>query len=73
MKKVSTLFDALRNEKFAIAVKDDYGIKYYGSEGQSREWSDWANSFNTKTLDANNLPAGIIQGPYKNISEHSLK
>ena len=73
MKKVSTLFDALRNEKFAIAVQDDYGIKYYGSEGQSREWSDWANSFNTKTLDANNLPAGIIQGPYKNISEHSLK
>lgn len=73
MKKVSTLFDALRNEKFAIAVQDDYGVKYYGSEGQAREWSDWANSFNTKTIDANSLPAGIIQGPYKNISEHSLK
>ena len=41
MKKVSTLFDALRNEKFAIAVQDDYGVKYYGSEGQAREWSDW--------------------------------
>ena len=73
MKKVSTLFDALRNEKFAIAVQDDYGVKYYGLEGQGKEWSDWANSFDTKTLDTNNLPAGIIQGPYKNVSEHSLK
>lgn len=73
MKKVSTLFDALRNEKFAIAIQDDYGVKYYGSEGQGKEWSDWANSLSTKTIDANNIPAGIIQGPYKNISEHSLK
>lgn len=73
MKKVSTLFDALRNEKFAIAVQDDYGVKYYGLEGQGKEWSDWANSFDTKTLDTNNLPAGIIQGPYKNMSDNSLK
>ena len=73
MKKVSTLFDALRNERFAIAVQDDYGVKYYGSEGQGKEWSNWANSFDTKTLDTNNLPAGIIQGPYKNISDNSLK
>lgn len=73
MKKVSTLFDALRNERFAIAVQDDYGVKYYGSEGQGKEWSNWANSFDTKTLDTNNLPAGIIQGPYKNMSDNSLK
>lgn len=73
MKQVSTLFDALRNEKFAIAVKDDYGVKYYGSEGQSAEWTQWANSLNTKSLETIQLPAGVIQGPYKNISDSSLK
>lgn len=73
MKQVSTLFDALRNEKFAIAVKDDYGVKYYGSDGQGREWADWANSINQKSLESNQLPAGIVQGPYKNISDSSLK
>ena len=73
MKQVSTLFDALRNEKFAIAVKDDYGIKYYGYEGQGKEWSNWANKVEIKSLEESQIPSGIIQGPYKNISETELK
>lgn len=73
MKQVSTLFDALRNEKFAVAVKDDYGVKYYGTDGQGREWAEWANSINTKSIESGELPAGIIQGPYKNMSDSSIK
>lgn len=73
MKQVSTLFDALRNEKFAIAVKDDYGIKYYGYEGQGKEWANWANKIEIKSLEESQIPSGIIQGPYKNISETELK
>ena len=73
MKQVSTLFDALRNEKFAIAVKDDYGIKYYGYEGQGKEWANWANKVEVKSLEESQIPAGIIQGPYKNISDTELK
>jgi hypothetical protein len=73
MKQVSTLFDALRNEKFAIAVKDDYGIKYYGYEGQGKEWANWANKVEVKSLEESQIPAGIIQGPYKNTSDTELK
>lgn len=73
MKQVSTLFDALRNEKFAIAVKDNYGIKYYGYDGQGKEWANWANKVEVKSLEESQIPAGIIQGPYKNISETELK
>jgi len=73
MKQVSTLFDALRNEKFAIAVKDNYGVKYYGYDGQGKEWANWANKVEVKSLEESQIPAGIIQGPYKNISETELK
>lgn len=73
MKQVSTLFDALRNEKFAIAVKDNYGIKYYGYDGQGKEWANWANKVEIKSLEDSQIPSGIIQGPYKNISDNELK
>lgn len=73
MKQVSTLFDALRNEKFAIAVKDNYGIKYYGYDGQGKEWANWANKVEIKSLEDSQIPSGIIQGPYKNISDIELK
>lgn len=73
MKQVSTLFDALRNEKFAIAVKDAYGIKYYGYDGQGKEWAAWANKVEVKSLEDSQIPSGIIQGPYKNISDNDLK
>ena len=73
MKQVSNLFDALRNEKFAIAVKDDNGIRYYGVEGAGREWSQWANAVDTKSLESTQLPAGVIQGPFKNTSDIALK
>ena len=73
MKKISTLFDALRNEKFAIAVQDDYGIKYYGYAGQGREWAQWANSVEVKSLEESQIPSGIIQGPYKNMLDSEIK
>jgi hypothetical protein len=73
MKQVSNLFDALRNEKFAIAVKDDYGIRYYGVDGNGREWAQWANAVDTKSIESSQLPAGIIQGPFKNTTDFSLK
>ena len=73
MKKISTLFDALRNEKFAIAVQDEYGIKYYGYEGQGKEWAQWANSVESKSLEDSQVPSGIIQGPYKNVSDEEIK
>lgn len=73
MKQVSTLFDALRNEKFAIAVSDEYGIKYYGYDGQGKEWAQWANTVESKNLEETQIPAGIIQGPYKNISDSEVK
>lgn len=73
MKQVSTLFDALRNEKFAIAVKDGMAIRYYGVEGAGREWAQWANSVDTKSLKSSQLPAGVIQGPFKNTNEISFK
>jgi hypothetical protein len=73
MKQISTLFDALRNEKFAIAVQDDYGVKYYGYEGQGKEWAQWANSVESKSLEDSQVPSGIIQGPYKNVSDEEVK
>jgi hypothetical protein len=73
MKQVSNLFDALRNEKFAIAVKDDNGIRYYGVEGAGREWAQWANAVDTKSLESTQLPAGVIQGPFKNSTDVALK
>lgn len=73
MKQVSTLFDALRNEKFAVVVKDGMAIRYYGVEGAGREWAKWANSVDTKSLESSQLPAGVIRGPFKNINEISLK
>ena len=73
MKQISTLFDALRSEKFAIAVRDEYGLKYYGHDGQGKEWAKWANSVETKSLEESHIPAGIIQGPFKNISDTDLK
>jgi hypothetical protein len=73
MKQVSTLFDALRNEKFAIVVKDGMSIRHYGVEGAGREWAQWANSVDTKSLESSQIPAGVIQGPFKNINEISLK
>jgi hypothetical protein len=73
MKKISTLFDALRNEKFAIAVQDEYGVKYYGYEGQGKEWAQWANSVESKSLEDSQVPSGIIQGPYKNVSDEEIK
>lgn len=73
MKQVSTLFDALRNEKFAIAVKDGLSIRYYGTDGAGREWAQWANSVDKKSLESSQLPAGVIQGPFKNVDESSFK
>jgi hypothetical protein len=73
MKQVSTLFDALRNERFAVAVKDDNGTRYYGVEGAGREWAQWANSVDTKSLESSQLPAGVIQGPFKNSTDIYLK
>lgn len=73
MKQVSTLFDALRNEKFAVAVKDGQATRYYGVEGAGREWAQWANSADTKSLESSQLPAGVIQGPFKNTNDYSLK
>lgn len=73
MKQISTLFDALRNEKFAIAVQDEYGVKYYGYEGQGKEWAQWANSVESKSLEEAQIPAGIIQGPFKNFSDTDVK
>ena len=73
MKQISTLFDALRSEKFAIAVRDEYGLKYYCHDGQGKEWAKWANSVETKSLEESHIPAGIIQGPFKNISDTDLK
>ena len=73
MKKISTLFDALRNEKFAIAVQDEYGVKYYGHEGQGKEWAQWANSVESKSIEDSQVPSGIIQGPYKNVSDEEIK
>ena len=73
MKQISTLFDALRNEKFAIAVQDEYGIKYYGYEGQGKEWAQWANSVESKSLGDSQIPAGIIQGPFKTVTDTDIK
>jgi len=73
MKQVSTLFDALRNEKFAVAVKDDNGTRYYGVDGAGREWAQWANAVDTKSLESSQLPAGVIQGPFKNTTDIALK
>jgi len=73
MKQISTLFDALRNEKFAIAVQDEYGVKYYGYDGQGKEWAQWANSVESKTLEESQIPAGIIQGPFKTVSDTDIK
>jgi hypothetical protein len=73
MKQVSNLFDALRNEKFAIAVKDDNGTRYYGVDGAGREWAQWANAADTKSLESSQLPAGVIQGPFKNTTDIALK
>lgn len=73
MKQVSVLFDALRNEKFAIAVKDGSFVRYHGSDGQGKEWASWANSVDTKSLESTHLPAGVVQGPFKNATEQSIK
>ena len=73
MKQVSTLFDALQNEKFAIAVRDEYGVKYYGYAGQGKEWADWANSVESKSLEESSIPAGIIQGPFKSFADDEIK
>jgi hypothetical protein len=73
MKQVSTLFDALRNEKFAVAVKDDNGTRYYGVDGAGIEWAQWANAVDTKSLESSQLPAGVIQGPFKNTTDIALK
>lgn len=73
MKQVSNLFDALRNEKFAVAVKDGNATRYYGVEGAGREWAQWANSADSKSLESSQLPAGVIQGPFKNTNDYSLK
>jgi hypothetical protein len=43
MKQVAVLFDALHNEQFAVAVRDNSGTIYYGAEGQGREWAQWVN------------------------------
>lgn len=73
MKQISTLFDALRNEKFAIAIRDEYGVKYYGYDGQGKEWAQWANSVESKSLEESQIPAGIIQGPFKSVSDTEVK
>ena len=66
MKQIAVLFDAIRNERFAIAVKSGDLVTYYGAEGQAREWSDWANSsIRNKSAE---LPTGVIVGPYRDAS-----
>ena len=73
MKQVAVLFDALHNEQFAVAVRDNSGTIYYGAEGQGREWAQWVNSNNTKSLDSTDLPSGIVVGTYKSLSNASIK
>ena len=73
MKQVAVLFDALRNEQFAVAVKSDDQISYYGPDGQGREWADWANSNKSKSLNASSLPTGVVLGAFKNSTEDQIK
>lgn len=73
MKQVAVLFDALHNEQFAVAVRDNSGTIYYGAEGQGREWAQWVNSGNTKSLNSVSLPAGIVLGTYKPLSDFAIK
>ena len=73
MKQVAVLFDALRNEQFAIAVKSGDSISYYGPDGQGREWADWANSNKTKSLNSASMPTGIVLGAFKNSTEDQVK
>jgi hypothetical protein len=67
---MAVLFDAIRNERFAIAVKSNGSIEYFGAEGQAREWTNWANS-DVRNKSAE-LPMGIVIGPYKNVSEFEI-
>jgi hypothetical protein len=73
MKQVAVLFDALRNEQFAVAVRDNSGTIYYGAEGQGREWAQWVNSNNTKSLNTSELPSGIVLGTYKPLNDVAIK
>lgn len=73
MKQVAVLFDALRNEQFAVAVKSDDQISYYGPDGQGREWADWANSNKSKSLNTASLPTGVVLGAFKNSTEEQIK
>jgi hypothetical protein len=73
MKQVAVLFDALRNEQFAVAVKSGEDISYYGPDGQGREWADWANSNKSKSLNTASLPTGVVLGAFKNSTEEQVK
>jgi hypothetical protein len=73
MKQVAVLFDALRNEQFAVAVKSDDEISYYGPDGQGREWADWANSNKSKSLNTASLPTGVVLGSFKNSTDDQVK
>ena len=68
MKQVAVLFDALRNEQFAVAVKSQNITTYYGPDGQGKEWADWANS-----TDSKSMPAGVVQGAFKNVEDHEAE
>ena len=67
MKTVAVLHDALQGEHFAIAVKSESGIEFFGSGARSTEWANWANNSSVKSLDGLDIPPGVIVGPFKEI------